>query len=172
MFEIDVVTPVAPTHGQIDPLVEDALVLQYRTNIHRYIVCGPERFPGESRAAVIARTRNIAKTYGHAPYLFFLDSDVVIPEDSLFPLAEMLSSDNRLAGIGLCYFDGEDPLVVPAPHVACGATLYRRELLEEITFFGQLRRCECSHALKAFRNKGYDLIYHPTIRATHLRDGH
>jgi hypothetical protein len=167
MIPVDVLTVLAPG-AVIAPPVLDALRNQGGVILEHRVVEGP-CLPGERRVCAIARARNQAKTCGHAHYALFLDSDVVLPPLGIQQLLFGLLFSPHYAALGINY---QDEVHTPLPaHVAMGATLFYRPILERIQFRVEPGTCECYCCCQDIRRMGYLIGYLPGIRAEHLRGG-
>jgi hypothetical protein len=164
MFPVDVLTLLAPGQSILAPVLA-ALDEQGCVAIEHHVVEGPCA-PGEDRIAAIARARNRAKECGKAHYVMFLDSDVVLPPQGIERLIYGLIFNPGYAALGINY---QDPVPLPgAAHVAMGAVLFVRPILERIQFRSAPRLCECYHCCLDLRAMGYGIDYIPGLRAEHL----
>lgn len=142
--------------------------LNHQGNVHLdFFQAEGARLPGESRVGAIARARNQVRQQGSAHYAFFLDRDVVLPPLALEKLAFALALRRHHAALAANYQD--EPPCHPAPHVAMGAVLWIRSLLEQITFRWEPGRCECRCACLDLRALGYEIDYLPGLRAYHSK---
>lgn len=97
----------------------------------------------------------------------FLDSDVVLPPRGIERLVFGLFFNRRYAALGINY---QDPVVGPSSHVAMGATLFLRPVLERIRFRAEAGKCECLCCCIDLRRMGYHVDYLPRLRAIHLHE--
>ena len=162
MIEVDVLTLLAPGE-RMWPGALAALEDQGFVRVRHFFTEGRRR-PGEDRIQTIARARNEAKTQGAAPYVLFLDRDVVLPPRGIERLAFGLALHWEYGALGINY---QSPAPSPAQHVAMGAVLFRRPVLEQIRFRTEPGRCECLCCCLDLRQLGYEIDYLPTIRAEH-----
>src|SRR5262249_38320271 len=58
---------------------------------------------------------------------------------------------------------------LPAAHVAMGAVMFLRPVLQRIRFRSEPGRCECSCCCEDIRKMGYGIDYLPGVRAEHVR---
>jgi hypothetical protein len=164
VFPVDVLTLLAP--GQtIYPPVLEAVKHQGHVTIEHHVVEGA-RLPGETRVAAIARARNRAKQLGQSHYVMFLDRDVILPPRGIEALILGLIFDPRYAAVGINY---QEPVPSGALHVAMGAALFIRPILEQIQFRAEPDTCECYSCCEDIRRMGYLIDYLPGMRARHLR---
>ena len=168
MIEVDVLTLLAPGE-RMWPEALAALEDQGFVRVRHFFTEG-RRQPGEDRIQTIARARNEAKAQGTAPYVLFLDRDVVLPPRGIERLAFGLAVHREYGALGINY---QSPAPSPAPHVAMGAVLFRRSVLEQIRFRTEPGRCECLCCCLDLRRLGYQIDYLPNVRAEHpkLRPG-
>jgi len=165
MIPVDVLTVLRPGDAICAPALE-ALAGQSGVKLEHHVVEGP-RLPGEGRYAAIARARNHAKALGTAHYALFLDWDVVLPPLGIEALVYGLIFNPRYAALGINY--QEEVKRSWSVHVAMGATLFIRPILERIQFRSVAGRCECSSCCVDIRRMGYGIDYLPGLRAEHLR---
>ncbi len=136
-------------------------------------VAGPPRPEDPNRWATIARARNEAKHVGSAPFVMFLDDDVVLAPGCVPSLLDGLRRRPIFAALGADY--AEEMAANPfhhwdyPPHVGMGAVLFRRERLAGINFRWENKRCECACCCDDLRSAGLAVGYHPDARATHVR---
>jgi hypothetical protein len=164
MLEVDLLTVLAPgevVHRQ----AREALRRQGDVVLRPYFAVGRRIFPA-TRKETIAAARNTVKRLGNSPLAFFLDRDVVLPPGVIPALASALEQNPRYGALGVDY---GPPQPSPAPHVAMGAVLFRREVLERITFRTAPRRCECQCCCDDLRALGYEIDYLPGWRAEHAK---
>jgi hypothetical protein len=167
VIPVDVLTVLAPGEWICAPVLE-ALKNQGEVTLDYHIVPG-ERRPGETRVEAIARARNRAKAGGTALYALFLDRDVVLPPLGIEQLVYSLILSPQYAALGINY---QEEVRTPwAAHVAMGATLFIRPILEQIQFRVEPNTCECYCCCKDIRRMGYCIDYLPGLRAQHLRFG-
>jgi hypothetical protein len=138
---------------------------QGQVTIAHHVVEGA-RLPGETRVAAIARARNRAKQLGQAHYAMFLDRDVILPPHGIEALILGLIFDPRYAAMGINY---QEPVPPGTVHVAMGAVLFIRPILEQIQFRAEPNTCECYTCCEDIRRMGYRIDYMPGMRARHLR---
>lgn len=166
MVSVDVLTPLGPGEA-VRPRVLEALRDQGRVHLDHHIVRGAAPGPGEPRAAAIARARNLAKCEGTARYALFLDSDVVLPPRGVERLLCGLLFNRHHAALAINY--QEEAQGGYSLHVAMGAVLFVRSVLERITFRTEPGLCECYCCCLDLRRMGYRIDYLPGLRAEHLR---
>jgi hypothetical protein len=166
MIPVDVLTVLGPGRTIGDP-VSAALKNQGNVAFEHYVVEGIPT-PGELRWDTIARARNRAKQMGTAHYAMFLDDDVVLPPLGIEKLVYALIFNPWYAAVGIDYQE----LVQPSPgaiHVAMGAILFIRPILEQIHFRTEPNKCECLCCCEDLRRMGYGIDYLPGLRAEHLK---
>jgi hypothetical protein len=136
-----------------------------RLDVHR--VVGAARPSDANRWATIARARNEGKRLGRSPWLMFLDDDVRLAPGAVPRLLDGLLA-NPLYGALAADYLGEAGDGRPTPHVAMGATLFRRAALDRLTFRWEPGRCECRCCCDDLRRLGLGIRYWPAARAWHL----
>jgi len=166
MIQVDVLTALGPGRT-IRESVLSALENQGDVKVEHHVVDGTP-MPGESGRDAIVRARNHAKQLGTAHYAMFLDDDVVLPPRSIEKLVYTLIFNPYYAAIGIDYQNS----VQPSPgaiHVAMGAVLFIRPILEQIQFRHEPGKCECLCCCEDIRRMGYCIDYYPGLRAEHLK---
>jgi hypothetical protein len=165
MVAVDVLTVRPPELTVPEPVLQ-ALHRQGVPRLTHYLVDGP-RQPGERAIRAIVRARNLARRQGSSPYAMFLDSDVVLPDYGVEALVYNLRFNPTFGALGISY-QNEPEVRAPARHVAMGAILIRREVLERLCFRIEPGRCECLCCCDDIRGMGLHVGYVPGMRATHL----
>ena len=160
--------------------VRDGLECQSGVRLAIHLVDGTAR-PGETnRLETITRARNAGSRLGSAPWLMFLDDDVVLGPDCIALLLDELRRRPGYAALAADYlgeladFDRfgtfyETGVLPTTSHVGMGATLFRREALAYLSFHWQPGRCECQCCCDDLRRMGLGIAYLPGARATHER---
>ncbi len=140
-----------------------------RLRVHR--VVGTPRPEDANRWETIARARNEGKRRGSSPWLMFLDDDVVLGPGCVARLVQGLRERPGFAALAADYLRdmaarGQNPDY--PRHVAMGATLFRREALDRITFRWQAGRCECRCCCEDLRRHGKAVGYLAAATARHV----
>jgi len=167
MIPVDVLTVLGPGKSIREPVLS-ALEDQGNVALEHYVVEGTPLLPGERRVDAIARARNRAKELGTAHYAMFLDDDVVLPPKGIEELVYALFLNPRYAAIGIDYQHVTQPWPWIA-HVAMGAVMFIRPILEQIHFRTEPYKCECYCCCEDIRRMGYLIGYLPGLRAEHLK---
>jgi hypothetical protein len=165
--------------------VDLVLISRDRTPPHRAVLEGIEgqrgvtlrvhrvigsRRPGDpNRWATIARARNAGKGLGTAPWVMFLDDDVVLGPGCVATLLDGLRARPGFAAMAADYLGEAAPTARDGvtPHVAMGATLFRRAVLAFIEFRWVPGRCECRCCCDDLRRAGFGIGYRPGASARH-----
>lgn len=157
---IDRITPLG-VDQKVKTLSDESVMTQQGVILNHFRIEGPKKKEDENRYQVIARSRNNAKKYGHNPFVFFLDSDVqLINPYSVRILYDRLIQNPKQAALGIVYQQGVEPNENGyCDHVAMGAVLWRRHILERLTFMSVAGKCECLCACDSIRDMGYDINY-------------
>jgi hypothetical protein len=123
-----------------------------------------------NRWATIARARNAAKRLGPAPWVMYLDDDVVLGEACVARLREGLRKRPEFAALaadsagemrrGLNHWD------YPR-HVGMAAVMFRRDRLANLTFRWEPGKCECLCCCEDLRQAGLAIGYLPGAIAWH-----
>jgi Glycosyl transferase family 2 len=141
-----------------------------RLRVHR--VVGRPRPDDPNRWATIARARNAGRRLGTAPWVLFLDDDVVLEPGCVARLVEGLRHRPAYAALAADYL-GElrraPESGQPPRHVGMGATLFRRDVLAFLAFRWEPGKCECQCCCDDLRRAGFGIGYLPEARARHER---
>ena len=148
--------------------VQRSVGAQLKVRLHVYQVVGRAEASDVNRWQTIARTRNIGKRLGCAPWVMFLDDDVVLGPDTVARLLEGLKTHPGYGAFAADYL-GESCGGALTPHVAMGATLFRRTALGRIRFRWEDGRCECQCCCDDLREQGIAIRYLPGAVARHLK---
>jgi hypothetical protein len=150
-----------------DARVQRAIRAQTGVELQPYLVVGTPAHAQEHRWQTIASARNDAKRLGVSPWVMFLDDDVELALSCVERLRTALVQRPGFAALAADYLaEGGG---VRAEHVAMGATLFRREALEQVQFRSETDRCECQCCCDDLRRLGWSIGYLPGACATHLR---
>lgn len=177
-LEIDVVV-LSRVADPLHELVEGGIAVQggdqVSFRIHRVIGTPSPLDP--NGWATICRARNEGVAQTSAPWVMFVDDDVVLAPGCLQELVQALGSRPGHGALAADYLEESTmtgPWTMPDIHVALGATLFRRSALERIRFRWEPDRCECQCCCDDLRRLGYAISYLPQARAYHdprLRTG-
>lgn len=155
--------------GPIPEAVQAGIHAQRGVQLTVHRVVGAPRPEDAHRWETIVRARNAGKQLGTAPWVMLLDDDVRLAADAVAQLHRGLLANPRYGALAADYLAeaGEAGLV---PHVALGATLFRRAVLQGITFRWAAGRCECQCCCDDLRRQGVGIRYWPAARAWHLKE--
>ena len=157
--------------GPLRPEVEAGLRAQEGVQLIVHRVIGTGAPEDRCRWEAIARARNAGKMRGNARWLMFLDDDVVLEPHCVATLVGELIRRTLYGALAADYLAERCEGQI-ARHVAMGATLFRREALEQIRFTWRARKCECQCCCDDLRLRHWGIDYCPTARAHHLpKDG-
>jgi hypothetical protein len=133
-------------------------------------VVGTRRADDRDRRVAIARARNEGRARAIAPWVMFVDDDVILEPGCVQALLDALKQRPGHAALAADYL-GESrvghPWGGPDVHVAMGATLFRRPALRRIRFRAEPDRCECLCCCEDLRRLGLAIAYLPAARARH-----
>lgn len=139
---------------------------QVGVEIQARLVVGARRAEDPNRWATIVRARNEGARLGSAPWVMFLDDDVVLDSDCVRRLVEGLEARPEHAALAADYL-GESQGESADFHVAMGATLFRREVLAGLRFRWEPGKCECQCCCDDLRRSGFGIAYLPQAQAIH-----
>lgn len=151
----------------LEPAVATAITSQLDTNISLHRVFGRPNERDTHKWQTIARARNQAKILGRSPWLMFVDDDVVLPPNCISTLVRELE-DKPVYGALAADYLGESVRGSVADHVSMGATMFRREALNRVTFRASSDRCDCSYCCEDLRKQWIGINYVDGLVATHL----
>lgn len=154
---------VARNDRAIDDAVIDAL---YRQGVpFAFYVC-PKPYSSNLRTKWrnICSGRNFLRRHIEPGYVFWLDSDVVLPEGALKALKGRLDRDYNLGAVGCFYGDSD----TTGEHVGMGALMVRSWIADRINFRAGRGRCECLNFCRDVRKMGFRAEYDRSLVAQHL----
>lgn len=154
----------------LHPEVEGGIRAQQNVQIIVHRIVGHVSPQDRCRWDSIARARNEAKLRGNAPWLMFLDEDVVLHPQCIATLVDTLSRRPIYAALAADYL-GEYRAGQIAHHVSMGATLFRRKVLEKLEFTWRGKQCECQCCCDDLRRLRWGIDYCPSARAQHMPKG-
>ncbi len=163
---VDVVV-LTRDRGQVRPEVLRSLQQQrgVRSQLHRIV--GSPLATDVGRWQTIARARNQAIACTQAPWVMFVDDDVELAEDCVARLQHGLSVRHDYGALAADYLN-ERQSAGRTPHVAMGATMFRRHVLERIRFRWEQDKCECLCCCEDLRRAGVRIDYMAGAGARHL----
>jgi hypothetical protein len=139
-----------------------------RLLVHR--VVGARLSSDSTRWETIARARNAAKRLGTAPWIMYLDDDVVLGEECVARLLAGLIRRSEFAALGADSAGemrrGLDHWDYPR-HVGMAAIMFRRERLANLTFRWEAGKCECLCCCEDLRRVGLAIGYLQGATAWH-----
>lgn len=166
LIDVDVVILLRPG-DEASPQVLHALQNQRGVRAIVHLHTGSPQ-PGDShRRMTIARARNQGKRLGTAPWFMFVDDDVILAPDCIETLINTLTNSPALGAVGVRYGHPDSPPGHPG-HVAMGATLFRRSVLQQFEFKGDIQLCECWHACLDLRRQNIGIQYCDATTATQI----
>lgn len=148
--------------------VVQALQQQIGVRVRLFVHVGIALESDCNRWETIARARNQAKSKGRAGLVMFVDDDVILDAHCLQNLMGALNDDPQLGAIAADYAHDQH-LPGRSGHIGMGATLFRRQVLNALTFRSTDKWCECWCACLDLRRSGIGIRYSSNARATHLR---
>jgi hypothetical protein len=166
VIDVDVVI-LSPGEGPLAEEVERGLASQEGVRLHVYRAAGHPRPDDPCRWEPIVRGRNLGKRLGSSPWVMFVDDDVVLARNCVRRLVDQLRQKTIYAALAADYL-GQGVWGGPTRHVAMGATLFRRPVLDRIRFRWEPRKCECQCCCDDLRRLGYGIAYDGQTRAVHL----
>ena len=117
--------------GALRPEVEAGILNQKGVSAIVHRVIGKSRPTDGCRWETIARARNEAKRRGKTPWLMFVDDDVVLGPRCVETLLRELERRPIFGALAADYL-GQYRKSRVASHVGMGATLFRREVLDQL----------------------------------------
>ncbi len=165
-IDVDVVI-VSRADGPLPEEVERGLASQEGVRLHVHRVPGHPQPDDPCRWEPIVRGRNLGKRLGSSPWVMFVDDDVVLARDCVRRLVDGLGQKTIYAALAADYL-GQSSWGELTGHVAMGATLFRRPVLDRIRFRWEPKKCECQCCCDDLRRLGYGIAYERTARAVHL----
>lgn len=166
--QVDVVV-LSRVAGPLPRAVETGLGCQRGVEIVVHRVVGQPQPTDQCHWQTIARARNEGKRRGAAPWLMFVDDDVVLEPECVATLLGELNRRPLFGAVAADYLGEMSDGQVPR-HVAMGATLFRREVLEEVDFRWGEQKCECQCCCDDMRQSLWGIAYSSAARAHHLAE--
>ncbi len=120
-----------------------------------------------NRIATIARGRNMACDRVKAPWVMFVDDDVLLQANCVAGLVDFLQR-NPAYGAAASDYLKESHASSRTDHVGMGATLFRAEVLKSITFRSSVNHCECSNCCRDLRANGIGIGYVDGSESLHI----
>jgi hypothetical protein len=159
---------VLTRHGTaLHPDVERGLHNQRGIQAIMHRVVGQPELTDCCRYETIARARNEGKQCGNAPWVMYVDDDVVLDSQCVRTLVDEIGRRPAFAALAADYL-GEHREGQVAGHVAMGATLFRRQSLEQIRFTWAHDKCECRCCCDDLRRRHWGIDYCQAAVARHL----
>lgn len=120
--------------------------------------------------ADFASARNNVKKYGRTDKVLMLDNDIVLPEGALSRMCQFLNTHKHYAAIALS--KREKPVssdeAIDAKHIDMSCVLFRRSMLERITFRQGSGTCECQGCCDDIRRMGLSIGLLTGVKADHI----
>ena len=153
--------------GPLDPEVELGIRNQRDVQLVVHRIVGATKSGDNCRWDAIARARNEGKSSGASPWLMFLDDDVILEPRCISALIDELGRRPIYAALAADYL-GEGRVGEIACHVSMGATLFRREVLDQLRFTSRDGKCECQCCCDDLRRLHWGIDYCQAALARHL----
>jgi len=150
------------------PEVRRGIELQRGVRLHVHRLTGRAEASDANRWETIARARNAGRRLGRSPWVMFLDDDVVLGPETTARLLDGLKARPAYGALAADYL-GESRQGAISPHVAMGATLFRRVALQQVRFRWERDRCECQCCCDDLRRQGIGIRYLPDAVARHVK---
>ena len=163
--DVDVIVLHRP--AQLPPAeVLQAIRKQRVVQVQLHLQIGAPRPTDQNRWETIARARNAARQLGTAPWVMFVDDDVLLDPDCLATLLSELRASPSLGAIA-ADFARELHRPERAGHIGMGATLFHRSVLQRLSFRFTDKLCECWCACLDLRHNGFEIRYSSAARVFH-----
>ena len=157
--------PGVPPQDRVLQAIRD----QRTVDVTLHLVVGAPEPHDTNRWVTIARARNMARSLGSSPWVMFVDDDVLLERDCMATLLDELQQSERMGAIAADYSDDRNRRD-RVGHVAMGATLFRRRVLQRLNFRATERLCECWCACLDLRYNRMGIRYSDSAGAVHMRD--
>ena len=95
-------------------------------------------------------------------YVFWLDSDVILPPFGISIILDELKKDKKLGMIGIAYEPNAD-------HVQMGATAMRVKDAKKTHWIYTAQKCDCRYCIEQLTEQGLSTKYHDNLMARHLK---
>jgi glycosyltransferase involved in cell wall biosynthesis len=172
------ITIVIGTYNSAEYL-EETLLAAEKQNAYKIIACDNES-TDDSRSILMAHKipvvllrhlperrdniksmRYLLTRMVETEYVFYLDSDVILPDFALEKALEFLKNQNdSVAGVGIQY--------TPANHVQQGALLVKTDLVRDFHYtLNHPELCSCDDLKNFLAEKNLSLLYVPDLASVH-----
>lgn len=134
------------------------LILNFFTGIHHN-----DKHPYQNAMITRKHIASLTKT----EYVFFLDSDVLLPPEAIPQLLKDFKKIKNCGEMGIRYEPDS-----AHKHVMMGATLWRTQDFLKIPEFKDWdckKTCDCNFCVKEVEKMGKIAMYHPDLMARHLK---
>lgn len=148
------------------PDILQAIRDQRKVQVMLHLQVGAPQPGDRSRWETIARARNAAKQLGSAPWVMFVDDDVLLHPDCIATLLAEFPGTDRLGAVA-ADFAGDLLRPERAGHIGMGATLFRRSVLQRLNFRFTDKLCECWCACLDLKHNGVEIRYSHEARVIH-----
>lgn len=162
---VDVVI-LSRTSAPVSEELRVALKAQRGVRVQVFRVIGNRHPDDVNRWQTIARARNHGRNLGTAPWLLFLDDDVIPDADCIRTLIDDLHSDPGLA-ISAANYNRQTVIPGDDPHVVMGCALFRRCVLSQFEFRFEANVCECGCCANDLRKIAWRIAYSQRASAIH-----
>jgi hypothetical protein len=172
-LEVDLVV-LSRRAEPLRPAFQEGIAAQSRAGLMPRLIriVGAPRPEETHRWQTIARARNEGIAQSAAPWVMFLDDDVILDSGCVRRLVDGLRTRPAFAALAADYL-GESTAhgawSRPDRHIAMGATLFRRAALSQVRFRSEPNKCECQCCCDDLRRLGLAIAYLPEARARHNR---
>ena len=169
--DLDAVDLIVLTRdGRPPPAPVCAAIAGQGPGVRVHVVAGASRPDDVNRWDAITRARNAGRSLGSAPFVMYLDDDVVPAPGCVAALVDGLRRRPGHAALAVDLLGETDPtgFGLPGPHVGMGAVMFRREALAFLRFRWEPGRCECLCCVDDLRAGGLGIDYLPGPLGRHL----
>lgn len=95
-------------------------------------------------------------------YIFHLDSDVILPPNTIFDCLEFMNENPDMGCVAVMY----EPL---AGHIQIGASLMKTETAKKLEWRYVPGKCECWFIKEQIEKMNLKIQYHPRLTAYHMK---
>ena len=164
--EIDLIV-LSRDKSPLESRVAEAIARQQGVSLNVIRVIGSPQPADRHRWETIARARNRGKHLAKAPWVMFVDDDVVLGRNCIQSLVTRLRTEPSFGALAADYLQ-ESQRFRTTRHVAMGATLFRRSVLNVIQFRWEVNKCECQCCCDDLRSMLIAIDYLPGAVARHI----
>jgi glycosyltransferase involved in cell wall biosynthesis len=120
-----------------------------------------ERRPGDKAQNIVSAMETFMKEV-KTPYMFRLDSDIVLSPNTLKPMLSSLKMNPTIGMLTVHHWPAKG-------HVTTNATVFEMETIRKVVWQWNGTNCDCLTTANQLRGIHKKVMYHPTLSCRHLK---